>query len=51
MKRFRPRAQGRGFPIKKPTCHISITVGAKGTYALRNEIQIESSDENDSEKK
>ena len=27
MKRFRPRAQGRGFPIQKPTCHISITLG------------------------
>lgn len=26
MKRFRPRAQGRGFPIQKPTCHILIRV-------------------------
>jgi len=26
LKRFRPRAQGRGFKIQKPTCHISITV-------------------------
>mmetsp|Transcript_10417 Transcript_10417/g.21683 ORF Transcript_10417/g.21683 Transcript_10417/m.21683 type:complete len:118 (+) Transcript_10417:285-638(+) len=26
MKRFRPRAQGRGFPIQKPTCHIMISV-------------------------
>jgi large subunit ribosomal protein L22 len=26
MKRFQPRAQGRGFPILKPTCHISISV-------------------------
>jgi large subunit ribosomal protein L22 len=24
MKRFQPRAQGRGYPILKPTCHISI---------------------------
>ena len=29
MKRFRPRAQGRGFPIKKPTCHIMIEVKQK----------------------
>ena len=27
LKRFRPRAQGRGFKIQKPTCHI--TVGLK----------------------
>ncbi len=26
MKRFRPRAQGRAFAIKKQTCHITITV-------------------------
>ena len=26
MKRYRPRAQGRAFAIKKQTCHITITV-------------------------
>nr|YP_010444089.1 ribosomal protein L22 [Haramonas pauciplastida]UTE94976.1 ribosomal protein L22 [Haramonas pauciplastida] len=26
LKRFRPRAQGRGYKILKPTCHITITV-------------------------
>ena len=26
MKRYRPRAQGRAFAIKKQTCHISIAV-------------------------
>jgi large subunit ribosomal protein L22 len=26
LKRFRPRAQGRGFKIKKPTCHIKVVV-------------------------
>ncbi|MFL0733398.1 MAG: 50S ribosomal protein L22 [Prochlorococcus sp.] len=29
MKRYRPRAQGRAFAIKKQTCHISIAVVAK----------------------
>jgi len=31
MKRFRPRAQGRAFAIKKQTCHISISVAASTT--------------------
>ena len=26
FQRFRPRARGRGYPIQKPTCHISITL-------------------------
>jgi len=26
FRRFRPRAQGQGFAIRKPTCHIVITV-------------------------
>nr|YP_010338783.1 ribosomal protein L22 [Glaucosphaera vacuolata]UNJ18733.1 ribosomal protein L22 [Glaucosphaera vacuolata] len=26
LKRFQPRAQGRGYPIQKPTCHITIVV-------------------------
>ena len=24
MRRFQPRAQGRAYAIRKPTCHISI---------------------------
>nr|YP_010969844.1 ribosomal protein L22 [Pteris arisanensis]WNR49057.1 ribosomal protein L22 [Pteris arisanensis] len=24
LRRFRPRAQGRGYPIKKPTCKVTI---------------------------
>ena len=31
MKRFRPRAQGRAYAIKKPTCHISIGVAPQVT--------------------
>lgn len=26
IKRFRARAQGRAFPIRKPTCHITVSV-------------------------
>jgi large subunit ribosomal protein L22 len=29
IKRFQPRAQGRGYPIHKPTCHITIVVKNK----------------------
>ena len=36
MKRFRPRAQGRAFAIKKQTCHISIAVAAPN-----NLLQVE----------
>jgi large subunit ribosomal protein L22 len=27
LKRLQPRAQGRGYPIHKPSCHITIVMG------------------------
>ncbi|XGB39992.1 MAG: 50S ribosomal protein L22 [Cyanobacteria bacterium LVE1205-1] len=27
LKRFRPRAQGRAYQIRRPTCHITVAVG------------------------
>lgn len=29
LKRFRPRAKGRGYKIRKPTCHITIKIKQK----------------------
>jgi len=37
MKRYRPRAQGRAFAIKKQTCHISIAVSAS-TDSQKEEV-------------
>nr|YP_009312931.1 Ribosomal protein L22 [Helminthora furcellata]SCW21185.1 Ribosomal protein L22 [Helminthora furcellata]SCW24045.1 Ribosomal protein L22 [Helminthora furcellata] len=31
MKRFQPRAQGRAFPIHKPTCHITVILAKNNT--------------------
>nr|YP_009537408.1 ribosomal protein L22 [Dioscorea preussii]AYM33505.1 ribosomal protein L22 [Dioscorea preussii] len=29
VKKLRPRAQGRSYPVKKPTCHITIVLKNK----------------------
>ena len=29
LRRFRPRAQGQGYGIRKPTCHISLVLEAR----------------------
>jgi large subunit ribosomal protein L22 len=29
LRRFRPRAQGRAYQIRKPTCHITVAVAPK----------------------
>nr|YP_010145589.1 ribosomal protein L22 [Coniogramme intermedia]QQO79436.1 ribosomal protein L22 [Coniogramme intermedia] len=29
LRRFRPRAQGRGYPIRKPTCQVTVKLNSK----------------------
>nr|YP_010376796.1 ribosomal protein L22 [Adiantum malesianum]UPV69560.1 ribosomal protein L22 [Adiantum malesianum] len=29
LRRFRPRAQGRGYPIRKPTCEVTVQLSSK----------------------
>ena len=31
LKRYRPRAQGRAYQIRKPTCHITVAVAPEAT--------------------
>ncbi|MBK16411.1 MAG: 50S ribosomal protein L22 [Prochlorococcus sp. SP3034] len=37
MKRYRPRAQGRAFAIKKQTCHITISVQSQNNQTNSEE--------------
>ena len=37
MKRFRPRAQGRAFSIKKQSCHITISVTSQTLQTNKEE--------------
>nr|UYP39117.1 ribosomal protein L22 [Tacca leontopetaloides] len=39
VKKLRPRAQGRSYPIKRPTCHITIVLKDKSKSFL-NESKI-----------
>nr|YP_009528840.1 ribosomal protein L22 [Dioscorea alata]YP_010625897.1 ribosomal protein L22 [Dioscorea fordii]AYI69236.1 ribosomal protein L22 [Dioscorea alata]QRM17375.1 ribosomal protein L22 [Dioscorea alata]UFA46754.1 ribosomal protein L22 [Dioscorea alata]UKU08633.1 ribosomal protein L22 [Dioscorea alata]WBK02643.1 ribosomal protein L22 [Dioscorea fordii] len=39
VKKLRPRAQGRSYPVKKPTCHITIILKDKSKSFL-NESKI-----------
>nr|BAH09315.1 50S ribosomal protein L22 [Stemona aphylla]BAH09327.1 50S ribosomal protein L22 [Stemona sp. Shut-0001]BAH09330.1 50S ribosomal protein L22 [Stemona phyllantha]BAH97247.1 ribosomal protein L22 [Stemona parviflora] len=39
VKKLRPRARGRSYPIKKPTCHITIVLKEKSKSFL-NESKI-----------
>nr|YP_009920294.1 ribosomal protein L22 [Adiantum nelumboides]YP_010341238.1 ribosomal protein L22 [Adiantum reniforme var. sinense]QMQ99249.1 ribosomal protein L22 [Adiantum nelumboides]QOH99665.1 ribosomal protein L22 [Adiantum reniforme var. sinense]UNZ94120.1 ribosomal protein L22 [Adiantum reniforme var. sinense] len=29
LRRFRPRAQGRGYPIRRPTCQVTVQLSSK----------------------
>ena len=33
LKRFQPRAQGRAYQIRKPSCHITVAVGQDAAAA------------------
>nr|YP_009537324.1 ribosomal protein L22 [Dioscorea hirtiflora]AYM33337.1 ribosomal protein L22 [Dioscorea hirtiflora] len=39
VKKLRPRAQGHSYPVKKPTCHITIVLKDKSKSFL-NESKI-----------
>nr|QRZ01719.1 50S ribosomal protein L22 [Crinum asiaticum var. pedunculatum] len=34
VKKLRPRARGRSYPIKRPTCHITIVLKDKSKFFL-----------------
>uniref|UniRef100_A0A1L5JDW5 Large ribosomal subunit protein uL22c n=2 Tax=Yucca TaxID=39550 RepID=A0A1L5JDW5_YUCFI len=34
VKKLRPRARGRSYPIKRPTCHITIVLKEKSKFSL-----------------
>nr|YP_010531988.1 ribosomal protein L22 [Copernicia alba]UXX42815.1 ribosomal protein L22 [Copernicia alba] len=38
VKKLRPRARGRSYPIKKPTCHITIVLKEKSKSFLDRSI-------------
>lgn len=40
VKKFKPRARGRSYPIKKPTCHI--TIGMKDISLGDKYVEIDS---------
>ena len=36
LKRFRPRAKGKNYPIRKPTCHITVILENKEEKIITN---------------
>ncbi len=40
ISRYKPRAFGRAFPIRKPTCHVEVIVAEKSAVAAVNKPKV-----------
>nr|YP_009424160.1 ribosomal protein L22 [Schizaea pectinata]APT66093.1 ribosomal protein L22 [Schizaea pectinata] len=38
LRRSRPRAQGRGYPVRKPTCHVTVKLMLRDQTEKKKEV-------------